>query len=106
MKKILAVLMLGLILSFEGCATNAPLQGGLFTSVSGPVAVTPYPVTANAKVGTGSTSCILGLFSFGDASIHTACASAGITKIQHVDYHTTTVLFGLFSSYQITVYGE
>ncbi len=101
-------LALGLCCGFilAGCATNGPIQGGLFTSVYGPVAATPYPITANPKVGTGSTACILGLFSVGDASIHTACAQAGITKIQHIDYQTTTVLFGLFSSYKIIVYGE
>jgi hypothetical protein len=106
MKRIFASLLFCLALSLQGCATTGPMQGGLFTSVSGPVAVTPYPVTSTAKVGTGSTACILGLISFGDASIHTACASAGITKVQHVDYHVTTVLFGLFSSYQVIVYGE
>lgn len=106
MKKMITLVCLCLGLSLSGCATTGPMQGGIFTSVSGPVAVTPYPVTATAKLGTGSTACILGLFSFGDASIHTACANAGITKIEHVDYHETTVLFGLFSSYEVMVYGE
>jgi hypothetical protein len=108
MKKSLVLLFcLGLSLTLmEGCATNAPLMGGLITSVSGPVAVTAYPVTATAKKGEGSTACVLGLFSFGDASIHTACASAGITKIQHVDYESTNILFGFFSSYKVIVYGE
>ena len=106
MKKIILVLVLGAGLLVQGCATSSPFIGGLVTSVDGPLAATPYPVTAKAKVGTGSTSCILGLVSFGDASIHSACAQAGITKIQHIDYHTTVILFGIFSSYQIYVYGE
>jgi hypothetical protein len=106
MKNLFLCLALGLGLFLNGCSSTGPIQGGIFSSVSGPVAVTPYPVTATAKVGTGSTACVLGLFSFGDASIHSACAQAGITKIEHVDYQSMNILFGLFSSYKVLVYGE
>src|SRR5690348_8936480 len=95
-----------LVLLEQGCATtNGVTQAGLITSIQGPVAVTPYPVTANAKMGDGTQVNILGLFAFGDASIHSACAKAGITKVQHVDYQAVNVLFGLFSSYKVIVYG-
>lgn len=90
----------------EGCATNQPMAGSLVSIVSGPVGATAYPVTATAKKGEGSTFCIFGLFSFGDASIHSACANSGITKVQHVDYQSTNILFGIFSSYKVLVYGE
>jgi len=106
MKRILVSLALIALLE-QGCATaNGVTQGGLFSSIQGPVAVTPYPVTSTAKKGEGSQVAIFGLFSFGDASIHSACAQAGITKVQHVDYQAMNVLFGLFSSYKVIVYGE
>ena len=41
----------------------------------------------------------------GDSSIKTAAANGGITKISHVDYHTTSVL-GLYTKTTVTVYGE
>ena len=47
----------------------------------------------------------LGLIAVGDASIRTAANSAGITKIHHVDYHTTNML-GIVARITVTVYGE
>lgn len=104
--KFLGVILLAVGLS--GCAfgsANAPSKGLIFTAVKGPITSTPYPVTATAKTGSSSCTNIFGLFSFGDASIHTAVANGGITKVQHVDYAYTSFL-GLFSSYKVIVYGE
>jgi hypothetical protein len=41
----------------------------------------------------------------GDSSIKAAAANGGITKISHVDYHTTAVL-GVYAKTTVTVYGE
>jgi hypothetical protein len=106
MRKAILMAAGAIIILFQGCAVNGPGTGMLFSSYQGPVAVTPYPVTETAKVGEGTASCILGLFSIGDASIHSAAAKAGITKIQHVDYKFMNVLFGIYSEYKIIVYGE
>ena len=45
------------------------------------------------------------LFSTGDASIEAAMKNGKITKIHHVDYKTTTVLF-LYTKQTTIVYGE
>lgn len=88
----------------SSCATvSSPLTGFLYTDVQAPVAVTS---NANAtKVGTAEASTILGLVATGDASIETAAKSAGITKIHHIDAHSTSIL-GVIAKYKIFVYGE
>lgn len=45
------------------------------------------------------------LFSTGDASIEAAMKNGNITKVHHVDYKTTTVLF-LYTRQTTIVYGE
>jgi len=76
--------------------------GLLYTDVSGPVLATSH--SSASKVGTASSTGIL-CVATGDSSIKAAADSAGITKIQHVDYHTTSVL-GLYAKTTVTVYGE
>ena len=84
-----------------GCA--APVTGLLYTDVKAPVTVTENP--SYSKVGTGSAISLLGAVAFGDASIQAAAKSAGITKIHHVDYKLTQVLW-VFGQYTVMVYGE
>jgi hypothetical protein len=76
--------------------------GTLYTDVSGPLLATSH--TSSSKMGEASSQGILG-FATGDSSIKTAAANGGITKIQHVDYHTTAVL-GIYAKTTVTVYGE
>ncbi len=82
--------------------TVGGLGGTLYTDVSGPVLATSRD--AASKMGEATATGILG-FATGDCSIKTAAASAGITKIQHVDYHVTNVL-GIWGKTTVTVYGE
>jgi len=87
-----------------GCATVAsPLVGVIYTDVKAPVTATDN--SGSSKVGSSTASSILGLFAIGDASIQTAAKSAGIKKIQHVDYHSTGIL-GIYSTFTVDVYGE
>jgi hypothetical protein len=44
-------------------------------------------------------------FAWGDSSIKAAASNAGITKIQHVDFKTTSVL-GIYAKTTVVVYGE
>jgi hypothetical protein len=74
----------------------------IFTSVSGPVAATGN--SGGSKMGQATSTGILG-FAGGDASINTAAANGGITKISHVDYHTTGLL-GIYAKTVVTVYGD
>jgi hypothetical protein len=80
----------------------AGTYGYVYTDVSGPVLATSN--SGASKVGQAESTAII-CVATGDCSIKTAAASAGITKIQHVDYHTTSVL-GLYAKTVVTVYGE
>jgi hypothetical protein len=107
MKKLIGyssvVALAGLV---AGCvAPMGPIGGvggSIYTDVSGPVLATSH--TGSSKMGEATSQGILG-FATGDSSIKTAAANAGITKIQHVDYHTTSVL-GVWAKTTVTVYGE
>jgi hypothetical protein len=81
---------------------TSAVQGGIYTDVSGPMGVTSN--ASASKTGEASSTGILG-FATGDSSIKTAAANGGITRIQHVDFHTTTVL-GIYGKTTTTVYGE
>lgn len=56
------------------------------------------------KTGIASSKAII-LFNTGDASIGTAMKNGGITKIHHVDYDVTNILF-LYNEVKTIVYGE
>jgi hypothetical protein len=107
MKKLIGyssvVALAGLV---AGCVapmgTVGGVGGSIYTDVSGPVLATSH--SSSAKMGTASAEGVLG-FTWGDSSIKAAADSAGITKIQHVDYHTTSVL-GVYAKTTVTVYGE
>ena len=88
-----------------GCAAMAvsPTSGFLYTDVKAPLTATSN--SGSSKVGTAVCTSILGLVSTGDASIQTAMKNGGITKIQHVDYHSTSIL-GIYATFTVTVYGE
>lgn len=96
----------GLAALLTGCVgPMGPLGsigGSIYTDTSGPVAVTSN--SGASKSGEASSSGILG-FASGDSSIKTAAANGGITKIAHVDSHTTSVL-GIWAKTTTTVYGE
>jgi hypothetical protein len=107
MKKLTVCLSAGAVLVLApGCVSpNGPIggtMGSIYTDVSGAVAATSN--TGASKVGKAMSQGVLG-FAWGDSSIKTAAANGGITKIQHVDYHATSVL-GVYSETTVTVYGE
>jgi hypothetical protein len=103
MKKLFFSLCAGAALVLSSCGSiSSPAMGMLYTDVKAPIAVTSN--SASSKVGTASASMIIGIAT-GDASIETAAKSAGITKIHHVDQHTTSIL-GVYGTYTVTVYGE
>lgn len=78
------------------------VYGFVYTEVSGPVLATSN--SGATKMGEASSTGII-CVATGDSSIKTAAANGGITKIQHVDYHTTSVL-GVYVKTTVTVYGE
>jgi hypothetical protein len=68
----------------------------------GPVAVTSN--SGSSKMGEATSTAILG-FATGDSSIKAAAAAGSITKISHVDSHTTVIL-GVYGKTTTIVYGE
>jgi TRL-like protein family len=107
MKKLIgclsAVAAVGL---FTGCVGPMGPVGAVgaavYTDVSGPLMATSN--SGASKMGQAEATGII-CFATGDASIKAAMDAGGITKIQHVDYHTTSIL-GVYAKTIVTVYGE
>lgn len=91
----------------SGCATAlAPSNLPALVSVtSTPIAVGPDQDAGPLARGEASAANILGLVSFGNASIRAAAGDGGITKIKTVDAHTTNVL-GIWAIYTTVVTGH
>jgi hypothetical protein len=89
-----------------GCAAMAvsPTTGFLYTEIKAPITATSNSGPAE-KVGKAVCTSILGLVSTGDASIQAAMLDGKITKIHHVDYHSTNIL-GIYAVFEVIVYGE
>ena len=97
-----AAAALGALLMISGCHPYVP-PGAVFTSASGPMAV-----TANAegsKEGRAKAWGTLGMFSWGDASTAAACRDGKITRVRTVDIEEFNLL-GLYYSYTTVVTGE
>lgn len=103
MKRLLAASTLAIALS--GCAVaNAPVNGLLYSNVTGPVGVTGS-ADKPTKVGRSTARSFFGLYATGNASIEQAAKNGGIVKIHHVD-HETQVILGVVADYTTVVYGN
>jgi len=91
------------VLAVSGCATSFP-QGAFFTDLNLPMQATP-DLGGATKVGTAKCISILGLIATGDCSIEAAGKSAGITKVNHVDWQAHNIL-GIYGEYQVKVFGK
>ena len=109
-----SVVMVGLAVvaaaMLTGCAgfyaaPVVPPKGFFYNNYSAPVTTEFYNTQAMGKRGTGWTKSVLGLFAWGDASMRSAAESAGITKIEHVEYEFYNVL-GVYSKFTIIVTGQ
>lgn len=104
MKKLITVAAVAAAASLSGCAAGPGVVTGVwYSNQSGPVAVTGE--TGASKVGVSRANSILGLVGTGDASISAAMRNGGITKVQHVDFHTKSIL-GIIADTEVMVYGE
>lgn len=105
-KAIVCLSATAVALLFTGCVMPSGTVGGvvgsIYTDVNGPLTATSN--AGSSKKGEATSQGILG-FAYGDSSIRTAAANGGITRISHVDYHTTCVL-GIYGKTTVTVYGE
>ncbi len=89
---------------FSSCAVGkSPIAGFAYTDIKDGLAVTSN--TGASKVGISTATGYVGVVAMGDASIESAAKNGGITRIQHVDYHTKSIL-GLYTTYTTIVYGQ
>ncbi|MEG0795308.1 MAG: TRL-like family protein [Odoribacter sp.] len=103
-KFLLGGVILAIAALMSSCAVvQSPVGAWAYVNVKGPVAVTSN--SGSSKVGTAECQGILGLVATGDASIQTAAKSAGISRIHHVDYESSSIL-GIIGKYKVVVYGE
>ncbi len=93
-----------------------PPQGILFSRIKAPAKI--VPTSFGSRMGSATTRQIglpplpfpglttgLDLFAWGDASIQSAAAGAGITDVKHVDYESQVFLL-FFRKFTIEVYGD
>jgi hypothetical protein len=104
MKRAFVMLSLALFFSasLAGCTVVSPMNGGIYTDLTGPVAV--GSATGSSKKGEAKATSIVGV-ALGDASIETAMKNGGITKVHHVDTKVKNIL-GVYAEYTTIVYGE
>ena len=97
-----ATITAGVVL-LSGCAMYTP-NGAIATNVLMGQSTGNSNVAAT-KTGVACAHSVLGLVAWGDASIRTAAATAGITRIAYSDYSVSNVL-GFYGTYCTTVYGS
>lgn len=93
------------VLCLTSCASpRAAGFGLLYTDTQSGVSATSNP--AGTRVGEACLNTILGLVSFGDATIETARRNGGITTITSVDEHSTGILGFVYGKYCTVVRGR
>jgi len=107
MKKLsLWVLVLGACM-LVGCAMPPYSPGIWFSDIDVP-ACSPDDATGlqiGSKTGTSQMVNYVGVVAIGDASIKTAAANAGISKVKTVDVHYNSIL-GIINTTTTMVTGE
>lgn len=100
------------ILLVTGCAgIDAPFQpptGMLFTNTKAPLKINLNNTSFNINHGEARTIAFqYGIWSFsaGDSSAKTAMMNAFINQADYADYEYTNILFGLYESVNVIVYG-
>jgi len=102
--------VLGLAAMLAGCALppTAPVMppyGGAFNNTGAPLNLKLHGTELGTRQGRATAACVLGLISFGDASIAEAAREGGIREVTHADAEFTNVL-GLYTTYTTVVYGN
>lgn len=108
MKRLLALaLVAGGLLAMAGCycAPVKPPVGFFYSNFNAPISVDYNKNNPAPKTGVSSSESILGLISWGDASVKAAADQAGIGTIEHADYRFFNVL-GVYQKFETIVYGK
>ena len=80
----------------------SPAIGTIFTELQGPLDTTG---SVGPKEGRACVQSILGLIATGDASIKTAAANGGISKIGSIDHYSRNIL-GILGEFCTIVRGS
>ena len=104
MKPLCLTLVLAAGALLPACVATPVGPGIVYTGVKAPLEATAS-TSPSTKAGKSKASQVLGIAAWGDATIQTAAKAAGITIIHHVDYEAFSVL-GVYSSFEVTVYGD
>lgn len=90
-----------------GCirAPVVPPTALVYTDFQAPLDVSVQDTPTGGRKGRASVVSILGLVSYGDASIEAAAQEGGIRLIEHADYEYFNVL-GIYQRYTTVVRGE
>lgn len=103
------ILMLSIIVLSSCNATyRAPVQpymGTAFNQTSAPMDITFDETRLGERRGTASSKRIIGLFSFGDASIQTAARNGRMDVVDQVDYEFLNIL-GIYVEFTTIAIGH
>jgi hypothetical protein len=93
-------------LLLAGCL-SAPFEPpmGVFSQIQAPLSVEHSRTAVTSKRGEATTTCILGLFSTGDASTQTAAKNGGLSVIHYLDYNYENFL-GVYQKTTVIAHGE
>jgi hypothetical protein len=98
-----------LLLVLSGCvgydAPVVPPTGFLYTNTQAPIDIDADQTQLGTKRGESTSSTVLGLFAWGDASVYAAANAGGITTIRHVDYKCNNIL-SVYATFTTVVYGD
>jgi hypothetical protein len=108
-KRSAAVLASFLLFALTGCVGyGAPVEppvGFIYSTVQAPIDIDADATQLGTKQGRSTSSTILGLVAWGDASTRAAADAGGITTIRHIDYEYTSIL-SIYATFTTIAYGD
>jgi len=104
MRKSTLSLALAAAALLPACVATPVGPGIFYTGVKAPLEATSSK-EGFSKTGKAKASQVCGVAAWGDSSIQAAAMAGGIKTIHHVDYEAFSVL-GVYSSFEVTVYGD
>jgi hypothetical protein len=83
-----------------------PLLTGCFINAKIPFDTDLNRTELGSKTGEATVHSVLWLVMWGDAGTQAAAKNGGITTITHMDQKIFTILFGVYASETVIVYGD
>ena len=91
------------VMLFGGCLAYTPVWGIAGTAAQGPITATT--LDQSARTGTSCAYSVMGLVSWGDASINAAKSIGQIKQVASVDFDTFNLL-GMYGRFCTVVRGN